>query len=268
MKRFLLSLIVAALAFSAPVQAAIVVVQSAAGTQAFPGGIGCNIGGTGCNTGMANTYNFTAGNTIIVPCANYTGAGGADLTTASDGTNSYSQAISNTAVVSANVVINASYSSNISAVTAGNAQCVAVGMGSNVIAGVFLEVSGLNNSSALDTAVTNTGNPTTTATPSITSAGASTVANELFVGCVIQDNVANVLSMEASGWTSLPDTFSISGGTAIHCAYKTVSSTGSQTYAPVFTVPTTWAAMIFSFKAPGGGGSVSPLMTTLGAGPG
>lgn len=108
--------------------------------------------------------------------------------------------------------------------------------------GVFIyEVAGLDTSSSV---LDQTGTGTGTGTAYTASSPTTTVANEIWFGCIEEQNALS--TQPGSPWVNLAASFAGAG-------YNIVSSTGTCTYAGTATSGA-WAESVATFKGASGGG--------------
>jgi len=190
--------------------------------------------------------NFTAGNTVIITVANFTSAGITGITVSGtaavlDATRTDAGGQNRTQIWRASNVAGGSSAVVISAATG------------NYITCGFDEWDDIVLSSPLDQ--TGSTGDTTSASPSATTSGATTQANEL-VYAVFTDYAGGswTSATPPSGYTESweePDGSAHSGGSA---AYRVISSTGVQTATFTTGASLGWISAIATYKLAGGGG--------------
>lgn len=212
-----------------------------------PSSLGTAISGTTSVSSKVFTTNaaITAGNLAVVAIGWYNGGSSVvAISSVSDGTNTYTAAVTASSSGSTPSSIALYYCKNAAAVA--SSASITVTWASNVLAQgiIAYQVSGVDKTGPLDKTATYTSPATTT--PSV-STGTLSQANEIIFGCAGGYNITSYT--ESSGFTSLASVFPNSDATTL--SYDTVTSTTSVTYAPTtnadLTGPT--IALVASFKA-------------------
>jgi hypothetical protein len=126
-----------------------------------------------------------------------------------------------------------------------------------------IEISGLDTSSPLDVAQSNT--VSGTASPSLTTSSSTAQASEIAIGGFGTETIAVTLSAESTGWTTAWNLSSANTSGAnptnsanFNIATKILSSTGTVTYNPTAASSTNWEIWIVTYKAAAGGGTFNP----------
>lgn len=252
MKRFLLSLIVALLALSAPACAAPSAVQSNVVTSS----------NTPSNTLSTSNLTTATGNTLVALWNNFDG-GGLSASVADTPNGSYTAAVGPTDSTGATISTGIWYKANTTGLSSQPITGMSSGGGNFYQTLGYIELGGVT-STPLD-ALGGVSTTLSTGSPSISTSGATTQASEIAIAYFTGGTPGTIT--EASGWTTLFDSCNMAGFVCLHAAYIVLSSTGTVTYAPTTMLPSVYAMAIATFKA-SGGATISPSLTTLGAGPG
>lgn len=108
---------------------------------------------------------------------------------------------------------------------------------------VVIYVTGMKTASIQDIGAVATA---TSTTPSATT-GATTNGSDLVVGVVAWQNAPTV-SVEGAGYTTLGGDVQEGANSGMHLAYKIVSVTGAQTYAPTLSGSNQWGECVEAYK--------------------
>lgn len=152
--------------------------------------------------------------------------------------------------------------------TATISSTITVAQGNSIKASVAaVNVTGLATSSVLDVQGTGVSGTSTTTVPISPAATTGTLsqASEIAIGAV---GIASIPSSYASNAPFTNMTGAGSATTAfMDWGQVIVSSTASVSYAPSWTTSRAYGANVWTFKAAGGGGAVTPRGTLMGVGP-
>lgn len=181
---------------------------------------------------ITTTANIQAGDLIVVVVSYGSATGPRTVSSVSDGTNSYSNAVALTNTANQFAQSEIWYKANASAVSSGATLTITLSAATSGSAGYNAQafrISGASAGSPLDKALSSTTNSTT---PSIAS-GTLASATEILIGMSFSYYTANTYS-ESSGFTNAYNTSQLDISMGI--GYKIVAATTGVTYQP------TWAA--------------------------
>lgn len=204
--------------------------------------------GTNSGTASASTITFTVpaggipANQVIIVVIGHTGS--KSLISGSDTKgNTYAVGLENIYIPGGgNVAAVAMFSQNAAALVAGDIITGTFSSGNSNRTMIVAYASGLTSGSLLDKSSSADG---TSTTPSSGFTVATTIASELALGYISFKESSTIT--EASGYTQIAG---ISVGSTIetHAAYKVLSTTATQSYAPTLSSSVDWTCLVQTLK--------------------